>query len=172
MKSYVVHVLGTRPLKIIIFLTSVKLIKKMLQKFVNSYGLRPTKGYINNPLQSIVSLIHADLISLLYYQVYYAKKKRRAQEAREDQRPQKDTRRVYNDGFDDSNYDYIIKNGEKWNDRYEIDSLIGKGSFGQVRAAFFVYFLLFLWSPFLKLDNVKDESVSLFITPFLFFRSI
>ena len=68
-------------------------------------------------------------------QVYYAKKKRRAQQAAESEsRPQKE-RKVFNDGYDDSNYDYIIKNGEKWNDRYEIDSLIGKGSFGQVRAS-------------------------------------
>lgn len=40
-------------------------------------------------------------------------------------------RKVYNDGYDDDNYDYIV-NGEKWMDRYEIDSLIAKGSFGQV----------------------------------------
>ena len=37
-----------------------------------------------------------------------------------------------NDGYDDENYDYIIRGGEKFLDRYEIDSLIGKGSFGQV----------------------------------------
>nr|CAB3240363.1 dual specificity tyrosine-phosphorylation-regulated kinase 1B [Phallusia mammillata] len=68
-------------------------------------------------------------------EVYYAKKKRKQQVAQEDARPQKE-RKVFNDGYDDSNYDYIIKNGEKWNDRYEIDSLIGKGSFGQVAKAF------------------------------------
>lgn len=33
---------------------------------------------------------------------------------------------MYNDGYDDDNHDYIIKNGEKFLDRYEIDSLIGK----------------------------------------------
>lgn len=38
-----------------------------------------------------------------------------------------------NDGYDDDNHDYIIRNGEKFLDRYEIDSLIGKGSFGQVK---------------------------------------
>ena len=38
----------------------------------------------------------------------------------------------YNDGFDDENYDYIIRRGERWLDKYEIDTLIGKGSFGQV----------------------------------------
>ena len=46
----------------------------------------------------------------------------------------KKERKVYNDGFDDENHDYIVKSGEKWQDRYEIDSLIGKGSFGQVSA--------------------------------------
>ena len=68
---------------------------------------------------------------MLSMQVYYAKKKRRAQqEAEAEARPQKE-RKVFNGGFDDANCDYIVRNGEKWNDRYEIDSLIGKGSFGQ-----------------------------------------
>lgn len=44
----------------------------------------------------------------------------------------KKERKVYNEGFDDDNHDYIIKAGEKFEDRYEIDTLIGKGSFGQV----------------------------------------
>lgn len=40
----------------------------------------------------------------------------------------KKERKLYNDGWDDDNHDYIIKNGEKFLDRYEIDSLIGKTS--------------------------------------------
>lgn len=39
---------------------------------------------------------------------------------------------LYNNGYDDESCDYIVKPGEKWLDRYVVDSLIGKGSFGQV----------------------------------------
>lgn len=76
-------------------------------------------------------------------QVYYAKKKRRHQQGQGDDSSHKKERKVYNDGYDDDNYDYIVKNGEKWMDRYEIDSLIGKGSFGQVMAR--CVFRSFLW---------------------------
>ena len=64
--------------------------------------------------------------------MYYAKKKRRHQTGQGEDSSHKKERKVFNDGYDDDNYDYIVKNGEKWMDRYEIDSLIGKGSFGQV----------------------------------------
>lgn len=65
--------------------------------------------------------------------MYYTKKKRRAhQHSEESSSHHKKERKLYNDGYDDENHDYIIKSGEKWQDRYEIDSLIGKGSFGQV----------------------------------------
>ena len=37
-----------------------------------------------------------------------------------------------NEDWDDENHDYKVQPGERWMDRYEIDSLIGKGSFGQV----------------------------------------
>ena len=73
-------------------------------------------------------------------EVYYHRKRVRAEKrAREKQSTElcgrKKERLVINDGYDDDNHDYIVNPGERWNDRYEIDSLIGKGSFGQVRAA-------------------------------------
>jgi len=46
---------------------------------------------------------------------------------------------VLNEGYDDENHDYIVKPGERWNDQYEIDSLIGKGSFGQVTLLFYLH---------------------------------
>lgn len=75
----------------------------------------------------------ASCLTCPFPQVYYTKKKRRAQQVPPEDSSTKKERKVYNDGYDDDNYDYIVKNGEKWLDRYEIDSLIGKGSFGQVR---------------------------------------
>lgn len=75
---------------------------------------------------------HTPLTRSLCLQVYYAKKKRRHQQGQGEDSSNKKERKIYNDGYDDDNFDYIVKNGEKWMDRYEIDSLIGKGSFGQV----------------------------------------
>lgn len=45
----------------------------------------------------------------------------------------KKEKRNLNDGYDDENHDYIVRAGEVWLERYTIDCLIGKGSFGQVR---------------------------------------
>ena len=73
--------------------------------------------------------------------MYYAKKKKRKELEKNDEGGHKKEPRLHNDGYDDENFDYIIKTGEKWFDRYEIESLIGKGSFGQVKYKFF--FLLF-----------------------------
>lgn len=89
--------------------------------------------------------------------MYFAKKKRRAQQQQGDDASHKKERKVFsNDGYDDDNHDYIIRNGEKFLDRYEIDSLIGKGSFGQVRNP----------KIFMVLLNFKIQSI---ILHFLFF---
>lgn len=76
--------------------------------------------------------------------MYYAKKKKRKELEKNDEGGHKKEPRLHNDGYDDENFDYIIKTGEKWFDRYEIESLIGKGSFGQVKYKFFfsVFFSL------------------------------
>lgn len=65
--------------------------------------------------------------------MYYAKKKRRAQQAPPQDSSTKKEKKVLNHGYDDDNHDYIVRSGERWLERYEIDSLIGKGSFGQVQ---------------------------------------
>ena len=70
-------------------------------------------------------------------QVYYTKKRRRNVQNNTDdtngiQALPKKERRLFNDGYDDENHDYIVRSGEKWHHRYEVDSLIGRGSFGQV----------------------------------------
>mmetsp|Transcript_59738 Transcript_59738/g.118676 ORF Transcript_59738/g.118676 Transcript_59738/m.118676 type:complete len:449 (-) Transcript_59738:587-1933(-) len=49
-------------------------------------------------------------------------------------------------GWDDEHYDYIVKSGELFNDRYEVSTVIGKGSFGQVVKAY---------------DNQRGESVAI-----------
>jgi len=62
-------------------------------------------------------------------QVYYKRKKARQQ----CDKASSDVSLLLNDGYDDDNSDYIVQLGECWDQRYNVHSVIGKGSFGQVR---------------------------------------
>ena len=83
-------------------------------------------------------------------QVYYEKRKRRQEEkasnANQGGQSTKQRKGSFNHGWDDENYDYVVKNGELFNDRYTVSTVIGKGSFGQVVKA---------------LDNTTQEWVAI-----------
>jgi len=70
-------------------------------------------------------------------QVYYKRKKAKQKcvvsgAQRSKQPLTADNAAPMNNGYDDENSDYIVKLGECWDQRYNVDSIIGKGSFGQV----------------------------------------
>ncbi|XP_076367027.1 dual specificity tyrosine-phosphorylation-regulated kinase 1B-like isoform X2 [Tachypleus tridentatus] len=93
---------------------------------------------IRDPTCAPLRKLSVDLIKSYKHinEVYYAKKKRRAQQIQGQDTSHKKERKLHNDGYDDVNLDYIITRGEKFMDRYEIGCLIGKGSFGQVVKAY------------------------------------
>jgi len=88
----------------------------------------------NGPLRKL----SVDLINTYKYinQVYYANKKKRQAAMNQNMYSKKERKEVFNEGYDDENWDYIVKSGEVFNDRFQIEKLIGKGSFGQVVKAF------------------------------------
>ncbi|XP_028400070.1 dual specificity tyrosine-phosphorylation-regulated kinase 1A-like [Dendronephthya gigantea] len=88
-----------------------------------------------DPSAAPLRKLSVDLIKTYKHinEVYYANKKRKK---RNEQGSGGKVKRLYNNGYDDENYDYIIRAGDMLSDRYKIDSLIGKGSFGQVCKAY------------------------------------
>merc|ERR1719266_3246514 len=82
-------------------------------------GLHPNGPQFRDPATAPLRKLSVDLIKTYKHinEVYYAKKKRRAQQAQVDETThghRKKERKLYNEGYDDENHDYIIRSGEKF----------------------------------------------------------
>ena len=102
----------------------------------------PSSLMFRDPTSGPLRKLSVDLIKTYKHinEVYYTKTKRQnPHQGAADQPHSKKDKIQYNEGYDDENYDYIIRRGERWLDKYEIDTLIGKGSFGQVS---FIYSII------------------------------
>jgi len=104
-----------------------------------------------NPADAPMRKLSVNLIDTykMINQVYYEKRKRRQEEKLSSSGTTAQTKHrkgSYNHGWDDENYDYVVKNGELFNERYTVSTVIGKGSFGQVVKA---------------LDNTNQEWVAI-----------
>jgi hypothetical protein len=108
--------------------------------------------HVRNPLERPVVRLSVNLIDT-YKRInenYYKNKRRRenAEAAaaaaataavgatKADKAQERKNQGVHNHGWDDENYDYILRKGEVLEERYKVEERIGKGSFGQVVRAF------------------------------------
>lgn len=95
---------------------------------------RPVPGSSHRRPMSMLRKLSVDLLQTYKHinEVYYANKKRRSAQSSRESQHKKERKELFNDGFDDEHHDYIVQENDVFNDRYEIDRVIGRGSFGVV----------------------------------------